>query len=338
MFALVLGVIFAGLCTIVVANRLRRIDFTDIEVRPPDQPLQQAGPHLRIVTWNIGYGALGQDADVYIDGGNSLRALSKDQIIAASKAIAETLSRTSSDLICIQEMARASFLTRNVGVRQMIDAALPGYDRYFWGDLKTVMLPRRLGISNGMATYCAKVSNQCDIIELPDATAHMLGFIKKPYVGLVNRLPILGTDKAWVVINIHLPFFSTTQADRTAQLAHLFATAKSEYEKGNYVVIAGDWNTRLCSTSFDHTTDPKFLTIYTDFPEDLMPSGWQIHTDCNVPTVRSVNAAFQKGETYTTIFDGFVVSPNVSASSVQTHDLDFAHADHQPVEAKFVIR
>lgn len=336
-FVILLGLILAGICTIVAANRLRRIDYTDIEIRPPDQPLEHAGPELRVLTWNIGYGALGKDADIYIDGGTSLRALSKQQIISAADAIAQELARTSSDLICIQEIARASFLTRDVDVRRVIDAALPNRDRYFWGDLKTVMLPRMLGISNGMATYCAKLSNQCHIVDLPDATANMLGFIKKPYVGLVNQLPIHGTDKAWVVMNIHLPIFNTTQAERTAQLAYLFAVAKAQYEKGNFVVIAGDWNTRLCPTFFDHKTDPKFLTVFTDFPQECLPAGWHIHTDLSVPTIRSLNTAFKRGQTYTTIFDGFVVSPNVRASFIKTLDLDFAYTDHQPVEAKFSI-
>ena len=279
----------------------------------------------------------GKDADLFTDGGTSFRALSKQQIELASDAIAAELSRRPSDIICIQETAKAGVLTRNIDVQSVIDKALPNRDRYFWADLKTILLPRLLGNANGMASYCAKTSNQCRLLDLPDATTVLVGLIKKPYVGLMNKLPIRGTDKAWVIINIHLPFFRVTKAQRIAQLARLFDVAQDEYNQGNSVIIAGDWNSRLYPTSFAHATDPKVLTWYSDLPKDGIPSGWHLMTDPKTPTVRSVDAAFRKGQTYTAVFDGFAVSPNVRVSSVKTRDLDFAYSDHQSVEANFSV-
>ncbi|MFT5799494.1 MAG: endonuclease/exonuclease/phosphatase family metal-dependent hydrolase [Candidatus Azotimanducaceae bacterium] len=330
--AIILGV--AVICSVVVANRFRRIDYTDIEVRDPDQPLGRAGPNLSVLTWNIGYGALGKDANFYMDSGTSLRALSKPQIVMAAKAIADRLAQTPCDLLCLQEMAQAGFLTRNVDVRTVIDDLLPSRKRYFWSDLKTVFLPR---LSHGMATYCAKLSDHCHVLDLPDADTLMLGVIKKPYVGMINRLPIADTDKAWVIINIHLPIFNMTPAARMAQLDRLFEVAQQDFAKGNYVIIAGDWNTRLCPTSFAHTSDLKRGSDYTDFPQISLPAGWHIKADPKTPTVRALHAAFSPGQTYTTIFDGFVVSPNVRVSSLKTLDLGFAHSDHQPVEASFSV-
>ncbi|MDP5084364.1 MAG: endonuclease/exonuclease/phosphatase family protein [Yoonia sp.] len=330
--AIILGV--AVICCVVAANRFRRVDYTDIEVRDSDQPLARAGPDLSILTWNIGYGALGKDADFYVDGGTSLRALSKPQIITAAKAIAQRLAQTQCDLLCLQEMAQAGILTRNVDVRTIIDDLLPNRKRYFWADLKTVFLLR---LSHGMATYSAKLSDHYHVLDLPDADTLMLGVIKKSYVGLITKLPITDTDKAWVIINIHLPIFNMTPAARTAQLDRLFDFAKKEFAKGNYVIIAGDWNTRLCPTSFPHTSDPKRGSDYTDFPQESLPAGWHIKADPKTPTVRALDATFSPGQTYTTIFDGFVVSPNVRVSSLKTLDLGFAHSDHQPVEASFSV-
>ena len=334
-FCTLLCLVVIVIAVIVTANRLRRVNYNNIEERKPNQPLSHAGADLRVLTWNIGYGALGKDADLYVDGGRSLRTLSKPQIAAGSNAIAQNLSRLPCDIMCLQEVAQAGILTRNLDVRSIIDEALPNRNRYFWTDLKTVLLPPLLSVSHGMATYTAKMSNQCRIIALPDATAYMLGFAKKPYVGMMNTMPIRDTDKAWVIINIHLPIFNTTPATRAAQLGRLFDVAKQEYDKGNYVVIAGDWNTRLCETSFEHTTDPKFLTIYENFPQDSLPDGWKIGTDPKTPTVRAIHSAFAKGQTYTTIFDGFVVSPNVQMSSVTTLDQNFTHSDHQLVKGHF---
>jgi len=253
----------------------------------------------------------------------------------ASDGIAAELSRTPFDMICLQETAKAGILTRNVDVQNVIDKALPNRDRYFWADLKTILLPRLLGNANGMASYSAKASSQCRVLDLPDATTLLVGLVKKPYAGLMNRLPIFGTDKAWVIINIHLPFFNVTPEQRADQLARLLDVAQEEYDQGNFVIIAGDWNSRICPTSFEHATDPKVLTWYSDLPKDSIPSGWHLITDPNTPTVRSVDAAFRKGQSYTAVFDGFLVSSNVKVSSVKTRNLDFTFSDHQAVEAVF---
>ncbi len=37
---------------------------------------------------------------------------------------------------------------------------------------------------------------------------------------------------------------------------------------------------------------------------------------------------------YTSVIDGFLVSPNVEIASVKTLDLGFAHSDHNPVRVK----
>lgn len=329
-----LGIILLALFGIMALNRFRRPDYTDIEVRAAPHPLPVAGPELRIGTWNIGYGALGAGADIYMDGGTSLRALSKHQISAASKAIANQIAQTACDVMCLQEVAEPGFLTRKIDVRAQIDHALPDRQRYYWADFNTVALPCMLRVRHGMATYAGIQSDRCRIIDLPDGDTQMLGFIKKPYVGVLNRFPLMNSDKSWVVINIHLPVFNITHAARAAHLARLFDVAMQEYQQGNFVVICGDWNTRLCPTSFPHQIDEKGLKDFVDFPQDSLPTGWTISVDPKTPTVRMLDHEFEQVRTYTTIFDGFVVSPNVRIASVDTLDLGFAHSDHQPVVAR----
>jgi len=333
-FFIPLGMILLALFGIMVLNRLRQPDYTDIEVRTTSRPLPMAGLELRIGTWNIGYGALGAGADIYMDGGTSLRALSKHQISAATKAIAHQIAQTACDVMCLQEVAEPGFLTRKIDVRARIDQALPDRHRFYWADFNTVALPLMLRVRHGMATYAAIISEQCKIIELPNADTQILGFIKKPYVGVLNRFPLMGSDKSWVVINIHLPVFNITPTARAAHLARLFDVAVQEFKHGNFVVICGDWNTRLCATSFPHQIDEALLKNFADFPQNALPAGWTICVDPETPTVRRLDGKFEQGRTYTTIFDGFVVSPNVRTASLETLDLGFAHSDHQPVVAR----
>lgn len=320
---------------VVILNRQRQPDYKSIEVLDPPRTLPIAGPELHILTWNIGYGALGADADSFTDGGKSVRALSKQQIIKAAQAIAKWLVETHCDIMCLQEVSQPSVTTRNADVRGHIDHALSNYQCHFWADIKTVWLPHVLRIRHGMATYSDKQSDHCEVINLPDAETHMLGFIKKSYVGLLNRFPIGGSNASWVVINIHLPIFNMTAAARVAHLTRVFEVAKQEYEDGNLVIIGGDWNTRLCATTFPHQTDDCKLTDFTDFPQNSLPAGWKICADPKTPTVRALDLKYEKGRSYTTVFDGFVASPNVRMASLDTYDLGFAHSDHQPVVARF---
>jgi hypothetical protein len=71
------------------------------------------------------------------------------------------------------------------------------------------------------------------------------------------------------------------------------------------------------------------------FPQNALPQGWRIAIDETTPSVRTNERPYVKNENYTTVIDGFVVSPNVETLSVSTHDLDFQFSDHQPVTAKF---
>ncbi len=66
--------------------------------------------------------------------------------------------------------------------------------------------------------------------------------------------------------------------------------------------------------------------------------GWDIITGPNVATVRTNERPYIKGENYTTIIDGYMVSPNVKTLSVKTIDIDFEYTDHQPVLATFSAR
>ncbi|MBQ1644588.1 MAG: endonuclease/exonuclease/phosphatase family protein, partial [Treponema sp.] len=73
---------------------------------------------------------------------------------------------------------------------------------------------------------------------------------------------------------------------------------------------------------------PGSLDI-ADFPE-----GWTLLQDSSVPTCRSNGLVYRAAEKSTFQFfciDGFILSPNVSVSSVKTIDLDFANSDHNPV-------
>ncbi len=328
--------VYAGI--VVYTNRTARPITGEVLSPPNPEALPDASETLSVLTWNIGYAGLGRKADFFVDNGRSLRALSAMEINQAANGIADWLAARSSDVICLQENAHAGFLTRGVPLRSIIEMALPRRQNLFWSDMKSVWVPRMLRLDHGMSVHAGVNLQGCRAQTLPPDDTYHLGLLKKHYGIVVSRFAISETGREWVVFNIHLSAFDAEGHARLSQLTELMDLAQLEYANGNCVVMAGDWNMRLVPTDFGHQTDKKSLFWVTDFPKETLPEGWRVVFDDRTPTVRTLNAPYLSGQNYTTIVDGFVISPNVELKQVSTSDLGFELADHHPVDAQFVAR
>ena len=314
---------------IVLANRLKSPRYGSVAFTS-SAPAKLPGDSLQILTWNIGYGALGADADFVADGGRSLRALDRRGIAAAVLAIGDTLKSLDADLVLLQEVATSSFATRGVHVKAGLLRALDGYRAAFWEDFATTMLPPPFNISNGMMTLSRVAARDCTAYPLPQEPGFRCGFLKKHYGALLTRIPTEGGGE-WVIVNIHLSAFDDGGTVRARQVAALLEIAEAEYRRGAHVVVAGDWNMRLVETSFPHRTEERFLSWIRDFPHDAVPEGWIFGTDPSLPSVRTLHRPYEAGVNYVTVVDGFLVSPNVAIERVEATDLGFLHTDHHPV-------
>ena len=144
--------------------------------------------------------------------------------------------------------------------------------------------------------------------------------------------------KDWVMLNIHLSAFDAGGNIRVQQFKKLLEIASAYYADGKHVVIGGDWNMQLTPTDFPHTTNEKDLFWLKVLPHENVPKDWQLVIDPTIATARTNERPYIKGENYTTIIDGFLVSPNVEVLSVTGIDTNFEFTDHQPVKAQFRSR
>jgi endonuclease/exonuclease/phosphatase family metal-dependent hydrolase len=298
----------------------------------------QAGNRISVTTWNVGYGAMGADADFVADGGDNMRALNAREIALAVQDIAQKASAFGTQFLMFQELANSSFLTRNVPVRTVIEDHLDGYSKSYWEDLGVSVAPKPFQISHGMGIYGLNFIDSSSAYELPQEPKFFFLAVKRYYAAIVSEVPISGSDRKWVLMNIHLSAFDEGADVRREQIRALFDFAKSEYTKGNYVVMGGDWNMRISNNEFAHTTADKHLFWVYDFPPELLPDGWRFGVDESTPTVRTLHKPYVEGENYTAIIDGFAYSPNVRLQRVETIDLGFKNSDHHPVTAVFSVR
>ena len=147
---------------------------------------------------------------------------------------------------------------------------------------------------------------------------------------ILQRFPAQN-GKELVLINTHNSAFDKGNM-RQAQLETLRQTALEEFDKGNWVIIGGDWN--MNPPGFEpnkiSSGDKTFTIDVGKIPGSFMPEGWKWVFDPEKPTNREVVASYEKGNTPTTIIDFFLLSPNVQVIEVSARYQSFASSDHHP--------
>jgi endonuclease/exonuclease/phosphatase family metal-dependent hydrolase len=324
---LVLGV-WVG--AFVMANRSGVANAGDIE-RTTVENLPEAGETLDILTWNLGYGGLGAGSDFVADGGVHSFPPSQGAVRANVAGIARFLStQQDADIILLEELAHAGPANYWVNLKHSVDGALAHRDELFFADFKTRLMPWPLAMSHGQGRYARVGVESVDVVALPAEDAGILG-VRRRYAATVSRLK---GPHNWTVCSVHLAAFDADARVRTRQLRDLLAWAQREYAQGRHVVIGGDFNLQLAQTNFPNTTDKKFLFWVFPFPHEALPAGWRIAADATTPSVRTNERPYHAGENYTTVIDGFIVSPNVAIEQVSGFNLDFQNSDHNPVRVR----
>ncbi len=331
--ALAVGLaLYAGVFAMVNANPVATA--RDLEVRTAESEARAAPDTLDLMIWNLGYGGLGAGSDFVADGGTSYLPPSRTAVRANVDGIDRTIRARAAqiDVFLFQEIARGGPVNYWTDLKARVDDALDARNRVFFADFKTRLMPWPLAMTHGQAIYSNYAFSETDVVPLPAEDASIFG-VKRRYASVVARIPMEGGG-GWTIASVHLAAFDEDAAVRTRQLRELLAWAEQEYQRGQFVVLGGDWNLQLAETAFPHTTDERFLFWLFPFPADVLPEGWRIAADANVPSVRTNHQPYVAGDNYVTSIDGFIVSPNVDIRNVAGVDLGFEHSDHQPVHLR----
>ena len=146
---------------------------------------------------------------------------------------------------------------------------------------------------------------------------------------LVTRVPIEGSEKELVLVNLHLEAYESGEG-RIAQTQQLMTLLQEEYAKGNYVIAGGDFNQSFPGTLAQYPIENPELWMPGLLDESILPEGWQFAADIDAATCRLLDQPYcQDCQLY--VIDGFILSPNLILEEVETQQLDFQHSDHNPV-------
>jgi endonuclease/exonuclease/phosphatase family metal-dependent hydrolase len=287
------------------------------------------------LTWNIGFTGLGEETDFFYDGGSTV--IQTETIVQKNlRGITDFLAAQKDvDVFFLQEVDSLARRSHYANHLDTFATALPQTEWSFGVNYRVDFVP--VPIFEPMGQVVSGIAN---FSRLPsrDHERHAyhsqfdwptrIFFLDRCF--LSQRIP-LSNGKELIAINTHCSAYDTAGTMVADEIKLLMAFAQKEYEKGNYVVVGGDWN--QCPPNYTpKNTDPRAYNEYI-LSDDQLPDGWRWVADPTIPTNRKLETVYTP-DSYTSVIDHFVVSPNLEVLAVEGIDLQFKYADHQPVKLK----
>ena len=296
-----------------------------------------AGDEISVLSWNVGYAALGRESDFFMDGGTQTRPESRGVVEKNLAGIVERIGAENADFTILQEVDSGS--TRSFGVKETQEIAnATGLVNAYALNYKCAFVPfpwPPLGkVSSGLFTLStAGAPVSAERVALPSPFTWPISTANLKRCLLVTRIDLEGTDRQLVLVNLHLEAYDDGEG-KAAQTKVLTEFLMNEYAAGNYVIAGGDFNQTFPGGLDAYpTVNASYWAPGTLDNSNLPGEGWQFAYDTETPTCRLLNEPYDPASPRTQyyVIDGFILSPNVRLERVQTENAGFEFSDHNPV-------
>lgn len=290
-----------------------------------------------ILIWNIGYAGLDASMDFFYDGGDQMRP-SEEGVVENMKGIISTLSPYSGcDFILLQEVDQDSKRSYRYNQYEIIESHFHQSTASFGLNYQVSFVPIPLKepmgkVRSGLMTLSKYEPTTITRHSFPGNYSWPMKLFMLDRCFLVNRFSLSG-DQELLIINTHNSAYDDGTL-RIQQMEYLKEFLLDEYEKGNFVIVGGDWN--QTPYGFNPVLPSfQFDTLNLTYVDKDYPAGdWTWAFDPSLPTNRRVAAPYNRATSLTTVIDYFLLSPNIQVDQVKTIDVDFQYSDHQPVQLK----
>ena len=325
------------------AAEYRPAPVEDAEVlRTGENASLAVGDSVTVLSWNVGYGGLGKDSDFFMDGGKDSKSADRETVGRYLEGIHRTIVDQDPDLVLLQEVDTDSSRTYGIDERGLLAQGMSSQTFAFNYSCPFVPIPMPpIGkVHSGLLTMTNGAEiERAERISLPCPFTWPTRIANLKRCLLVSYLPVAGSDKQLVLVNLHLEAYDDGEG-KIAQTKQLFDFMQAEYAKGNYVIAGGDFN-QIFQGSLERypnthpeNWEPGVLDV------ELLPEGWALAYDLSTPTCRLLNQPYDPSDTAGTqyyVIDGIIASPNVKVDSVETVDAQFENSDHNPVRLSFSL-
>ena len=321
------------------ATTLKVKDVEDMKINGEIATKVDTSKDIKLVTWNVGYGALDEREDCYWDGGKNSIGESKETVINNIDAMKNKIQEINPDIFFLQELDLNSKRSYKVNeLKSFQEDFGEQYNNSYACNFKAGFVPLPVydftgQVEAGISSFSKYQINDSKRIQLPIPFSWPMKLFNLKRCLLINRSPIAGSDKELVTINLHLEAYDDGEG-KAKQLKQLMDIMNEEHQKGNYVIAGGDFNQTFSNSNVNLEKYPKMndwvcpiidVNSYPDFTFSM---------DDTVPTCRSLYKVYEgsdKSNFQYYMLDGFITSNNIAVKSVETIDLDFKNTDHNPV-------
>lgn len=312
-------------------------------------------PHTKYtaLSYNIGFGAYDQEFSFFMDKGTMAdgtpvvgkhgRAVSKEHVITNTNGSKKLVKKLSADYILLQEVDVKATRSYGVNQKEEFEKEFTKYGSVFALNFHAPYMIYPFtephgSVQAGLLTLSNHAITSATRISYPVTTSFLSKFFELDRCFTITRSKV-SNGKELVIINSHMSAYDKGGTMRAKQIKLLNDTMTTEYKKGNYVIVGGDFNHVLGGTVGIFPSQQKLPEWVFELTNEDLIDGVSLINAKNykkVPTCRSCDIPYTKGVNYTSILDGFIVSDNITAT-VQNIDSDFMYSDHNPVKLTFIL-
>ena len=327
----------------VVLSYHRVGDNLTLEIEGDAENIASVNTEISLLTYNIGFGAYSADYSFFMDGGEHSRALSKEAVLDNINGVMDVIASENCDLILLQEVDTDGTRSYHVNQKNLISEKYPRFDQVFAEnyDSPYFLYPihEPIGANKSGILTLSRFNIESSIrISLPVENSLSKYFdLDRAY-----SVSFIKTDngKKLVIYNVHLSAYTSDGTIADDQLKMLSEDMQAQYEKGNYIIVAGDFNKDLLgdSSKYFKRSDGEYNWAAA-LNNNLLPQGIKSYSGTNAPSCRNAEAPFKgDGTDFVLSVDGALVSENIEVISCETVDTSFAYSDHNPVKLKVVLK
>lgn len=353
-FILLLVVCVVGYVAYMQIHYYRIEDYAELEVENHSEDILKVGDTYTAVTYNIGFGAYGQEYSFFMDTGEMKdgtktsgkygKAISKESVEEHTEGAIDELERMGADFMLLQEVDVDSDRSYHVNQVNALKDTFADYENVFANNFHSAYLLYPFSdphgaVQAGLLNFSRYKIAEAERRSYPVDNSFITKFTDLDRCFAVLRIPV-ENGKELVLINSHMSAYDEGGKIRAQQLELLNAVMEEEYQAGNYVIVGGDFNHALGEAVAEgFASEQKFPEWVSILTQAEIAEGIQIQqaeNELEVPTCRGADIPYTKGVTYTTVVDGFLVSDNIKATA-ENIDTDFRYSDHNPVRLQFEL-
>ena len=294
----------------------------------------RVGERLDVLSFNTGYCGLGREQDFFMDGGSMVRPRSEEDVRANLNGILSELVRQNVDIYLLQEVdfdSWRSYYTNQADTYRHGLSLNMACAYNFKCEFVPYPWPPLGKVESGLVTFTGLNVTEATRESLPVPFSWPVSMANLKRCLLIERVPVEGTDRELVIINLHLEAYDDGEGKR-AQTEQLMQILAAEYRNGNYVIAGGDFNQTFEGAASYPLLDENFWQPGKVYVSDL-PNGFSFVYDDATPTCRLLNKPYdgERKNAQFYVIDGFIVSDNLKVNLIETVDLNFQYSDHNPV-------